>query len=106
MGIPIVSRWIEPQRSFRVLWQSLIAWAGIALLTYCAYTLRINLLAISSLYLLAVVAMASFCGFWQASFASLLAVACLDYFFMPPLFRFNVTDQQDWVCLLYTSRCV
>ena len=99
MGIPIVSRWIEPQRSFRVLWQSLIAWAGIALLTYCAYTLRINLLAISSLYLLAVVAMASFCGFWQASFASLLAVACLDYFFMPPLFRFNVTDQQDWVAL-------
>jgi len=99
MGIPIVSRWIEPQRSFRVLWQSLIAWAGIALLAYCAYTLRINLLAISSLYLLAVVAMASFCGFWQASFASLLAVACLDYFFMPPLFRFNVTDQQDWVAL-------
>jgi two-component system sensor histidine kinase KdpD len=100
MGIPIVSRWIESRRSFRVLWQSLIAWAGIALLTYGAFVLQSNLITISSLYLLVVVAIASLCGLWQASFASLIAVACLDYFFMPPLFRFNITDHQDWVALL------
>ncbi|MGD0733491.1 MAG: ATP-binding protein [Terracidiphilus sp.] len=99
MGIPFLSKWIEPQRTYRVLWQSLIAWAGIALLTYCAFNLRINPLAVSSLYFLAVVAMASSCGFWQASLTSLVAVACLDYFFMPPLFHFNVLDQQDWVAL-------
>jgi two-component system sensor histidine kinase KdpD len=59
----------------------------------------VNLVAISSLYLLVVVAMASFGGFWQASLTSFLAVACLDYFFMPPVFRFNVTDTQDWIAL-------
>ena len=95
MGTPIVFRWIEPHRSFHVLLQNLIAWAVVALLTYSTFALRINPMAISSLYLMTVVAMASLCGFWQASLTSLLAVACLDYFFMPPLFRFNVTDQQD-----------
>src|SRR5271166_1501684 len=100
MDIPIVFGWVEPQRSLRVLWQNLLAWAGIALLTYCGFVLRVNLTTISSLFLLVVVAMASFCGFWQASLTSILAVACLDYFFMPPVLRLNITDQQDWMALL------
>jgi len=69
------------------------------LLAYGGFVLRVNLSTISSLYLLVVVAMASFCGFWQASLTSLMAVACLDFLFLPPLFHFNVTDSQDWVAL-------
>ena len=99
MGIPIVSKGSELHRTLRFLWQSLIAWAVIALLTYFGFDLQVNLATISSLYLLVVVATASFCGFWQASLASLVAVACLDFFFLPPFFRFNVTDPQDWVAL-------
>src|ERR1700684_1995512 len=99
MEIPMASKWIEPHRTFRFLWQSLIAWAAIALLTFCGFDLQVNLATISSLYLLVVVVTASFCGFWQASLASLVAVACLDFFFLPPFFRFNVTDPQDWVAL-------
>lgn len=95
MKIPAVSKWTDAHRAFRLLWQGFIAFAAIALLTYCGFYLQVNLATISSLYLLVVVAMASFCGFWQASFASLVAVACLDFF----LFRFNVTDPQDWVAL-------
>ena len=30
---------------------------------------------------------------------SLLASACLDYFFYPPLLVFSITDPQDWVAL-------
>jgi len=99
MDIPILSKWIDPHRALCFLWQTLIAWTVIALLTYGGYDLQVNLATISSLYLLVVLAMASFCGFWQASLASLLAVACLDLFFLPPFFRFNVTDPQDWVAL-------
>jgi len=69
------------------------------LLAYGGFVLRVNLSTISSLYLLVVVAMASFCGFWRASLTSLMAVACLDFLFLPPLFHFNVTDSQDWVAL-------
>jgi two-component system sensor histidine kinase KdpD len=95
----IVSRWINSSVWFRTLWQCLIAWICIALLTWCGFAWQINLVTVSSLYLLVVVAAASLWGFWQASLSSVLAVACLDYFLMPPLFRFNVTDPQDWAAL-------
>jgi len=84
---------------FRTLWQSSIAWICIALVTWCGFVWQVNLVTISSLYLLVVVAVAAFWGFWPASLTSLLAVACLDYFLMPPVFRFNVTDPQDWAAL-------
>jgi low affinity Fe/Cu permease len=43
------SRWIGRQQGFRILWQILIAWGGIALLAYSGFALRVNLPAISSL---------------------------------------------------------
>ena len=86
-------------RRLRTLAQCLTACAILALLTYFGFTLQINLLTIGLLYLLIVVAVASLCGFWQASLISLLAVACLDYFFLPPIFHFDVADPQDWVAL-------
>jgi two-component system sensor histidine kinase KdpD len=99
MEAQIVARWINPSVNLRTLWQSLVAWICIVLLTYFGFVWQVNLVTISSLYLLVVVAAASLWGFWPASMASLLAVACLDYFLMPPLFRFNVTDPQDWAAL-------
>jgi K+-sensing histidine kinase KdpD len=90
-----LTRWIGSRQRFLVLWQILVAWSGIALFAYCGFALRMNLLAISSLFLLVVVAVASFCGFWQASLTSLMAVVSLDYLFLPPLFHFNITDSQD-----------
>jgi two-component system sensor histidine kinase KdpD len=59
----------------------------------------VKIVTVSSLYLLIVVAVASLCGLWQASFTSILAVACLDYFFMPPIFHFDIQDPQDWAAL-------
>lgn len=99
MEIQSILRWIEPPRTLQVLWQSLIAWAGVALLAYAGLVLRVNPMTVSSVYLLIVVAMASFCGFWQASLTSLMAVACLDFLFLPPIFHFDFTDAQDWVAL-------
>jgi len=70
------------------------------LLTYCGFVLHINLLTISLLYLLIVVAVASLFGFWQASFASVLAVLLLDYYFEPPLFSFEVENPGIFVALV------
>jgi two-component system sensor histidine kinase KdpD len=55
--------------------------------------------AIGFLYLLYVVAIALFFGVWQASLASCLSAACLDYFFTIPIFRFAIADSQDWIAL-------
>jgi len=36
-------------------------------------------------------------GFPEAAVASVLAVACLDYFYMPPIFSLYERDPQDWI---------
>jgi two-component system, OmpR family, sensor histidine kinase KdpD len=99
MKIQSVSRWTAPRPGSRVLWQILIASAGIAALTWSGFSLRVNLTTISFLYLLLVFALAYFFGFWQASLTSLVAAACLDYFFTQPYFHFTITDPQNWVAL-------
>jgi two-component system sensor histidine kinase KdpD len=38
-------------------------------------------------------------GFWEASVTSLIAVNCLNYFFVPPVLTWRVSDPQNWVAL-------
>ncbi|MGA2170888.1 MAG: ATP-binding protein [Terracidiphilus sp.] len=83
-----------------MLAQCTVASAVLALLTIGGFELHINLLTISLLYLLIVVAVASLFGFWQASFASVIAVLLLDYFFEPPLFSFEVENPGIFVALV------
>lgn len=80
--------------------QCLTASAVLALLTYLGFVLKINLLTVSFLYLLIVVAVASRFGFWQASFASMQAVLLLDYYFEPPLFSLEVASSGIFVALV------
>jgi two-component system sensor histidine kinase KdpD len=91
--------WINPLPRMHGLAQCFATCAALAILTYVGLSLGLNTTAISFLYLLLVIAVALRWGFWQASLASLLAVACLDYFFMPPLFHFDVDNPQNWVVL-------
>jgi two-component system sensor histidine kinase KdpD len=88
-----------PQR-FRALAQCLAVGAVLALLTYGGFELQINLLSISLLYLLVVVAVSARLGFWQASITSLAAVLLLDYFFEPPLFSIEVENSGIFVALV------
>jgi two-component system, OmpR family, sensor histidine kinase KdpD len=83
----------------RLLGQYLASTASLALLTYIGFILKLNLATISLLYLLLVITAAFLFGFWQASFFSLLAIACLDYFFVSPVFHFAISDPQNWVAL-------
>jgi len=99
MAKQIVIIWSRLPRRLRTLAQCLTASVVLALLTYFGFVLQFNLLTIGLLYLLVVVAAASLFGFWQASLISLLAVACLDYFFTQPLFHFYMTDPQEMVAL-------
>jgi len=80
--------------------QCAAASAVLALLTYFGFIFQINLLTISLVYLMIVVAVASFFGFWQASFISVVAVLLLDYFFEPPIFSFDVENTGIFVALV------
>jgi two-component system sensor histidine kinase KdpD len=99
MEIQNAFRRLYPLRTIRVTAQCLFASLASALLTFGGFVTQVNLTTISFLYLLLVIAVALYCSFWQASLTSLLAVACLDFFFTPPIFHFYVTDPKEWVAL-------
>jgi two-component system sensor histidine kinase KdpD len=101
-GIMKISEILGQQDRFtrmQFVGQSLLgAWA-IALLTFTGYTLQFNAAPVGFLFLLVVVCEAILAGFWQASIVSVMACACLDYFFCPPLLHFSIANPQDWVAL-------
>lgn len=69
-------------------------------ITWVAYRFHFNLSSATSIHLFLVTAIALRWGFLEASVVSLLSVACLDYFFTQPLFKFYMTDSHDWVALV------
>jgi two-component system sensor histidine kinase KdpD len=83
----------------RVLRGCLAGVAAVALLTFCAFRLNLNLSTSGFLYFLIVVMVAVVWGFWEASVTSLIAVNCLNYFFVPPVLTWRVSDPQNWVAL-------
>jgi two-component system sensor histidine kinase KdpD len=74
--------------------------AAALLITWAAYRFHFNLSSATSIHLFLITAIALRWGFLEASIVSLLSVACLDYFFTQPLFRFYMTDTHDWVALV------
>jgi two-component system sensor histidine kinase KdpD len=89
-----------PLPGLLVVGQCLSACAILGTITYLGFVLRVDFATIGFIYLILVVATALFCGFWYASLVSLLAVACLDYFFVQPIFRFAISDPHNWVALI------
>jgi two-component system, OmpR family, sensor histidine kinase KdpD len=73
--------------------------AAVALVTLIAFRLNWNLSASGSLYFLVVVMVSVVWGFWEASVTSLIAACCLNFFFIPPIFTWTISDPQNWVAL-------
>ena len=63
------------------------------------YYLHFNLSTAGSVELLLVVLTALYFGFRQATIVSVIAVVCLDYLFIPPLFALSISEPQDWISL-------
>jgi two-component system sensor histidine kinase KdpD len=99
MSKSIIPRRIELLRIVRAAALYHAGFVAIAIVTSVGFLLQFNLMTISFLYLLIVIWVAFNYGFWQASFMSLLSVVCLDYFFLPPLFHFEIADPKDWMAL-------
>jgi two-component system, OmpR family, sensor histidine kinase KdpD len=85
-----------PQTAFALFAVSVL----VLLLNYCAFRLRLNLSAASSVSLLVIVLASLRFGFWPATGTSVVAVVCLDYFFTAPVLTFEIADPQNWIALL------
>jgi two-component system, OmpR family, sensor histidine kinase KdpD len=99
MASPTIFQQLYQWRALRVTGQCLLAFLVLVIMIYFGFSLPVTLTTISFIYLLLVIGMTLFCGFWQASLTSLLATACLDYFFTAPAFHFAVSDPKEWVAL-------
>jgi two-component system sensor histidine kinase KdpD len=71
----------------------------VAAITGLAYGLHAKAFIAGFLYLLLILPVAFRWGFLEATVASIMAIACLDYFFTQPLLHFYMSDPQDWVAL-------
>jgi len=87
-------------RTFRLIIGAGVGSAIALVSSYCAFRFHFNLSAAGFIDLLIVVLTALKFGFWEATGCSFFAVACLDYFFAPPIYSLRVADLKNWVALV------
>ncbi len=79
----------------------LLSLAGVILVTWAGYSLvPVNATTAGFAYLLLVLVIASFWGFFEAAAASIAATLTFNFFFLPPVGRFTIADPQNWVALV------
>ena len=71
--------------------------AAVPLLTAIVFVGQGKVLTAGLVDLVFVVLIANRWGFIQTVIASTMAAACLDYFYMPPIFSLYERDPQDWI---------
>ena len=84
----------------RAVYRGAVGGASVLLLTWLAFRLNVNECSAGFLYLLLVVMIALRLGFAAATVTSLLAVNCLNYFFVPPVLTFRIANPEDVVALV------
>ena len=79
----------------------LVVSAGaVALVTLALLQLReVNPTTVALSYLIAILLIATAWGIGESTLASIVAVFCFNYFFLPPVGTLTVADPQNWVAL-------
>jgi K+-sensing histidine kinase KdpD len=83
-------------RSAPKLILSLVA-VGVAVLLLFPFAARINPTTVALALLLVILFIATIFGSRQALGASILAVLCFNFFFLPPFYTFHISDTENWV---------
>jgi two-component system sensor histidine kinase KdpD len=65
-----------------------------------AVVLGVNPTTVALSYLLAILGIATGWGIVEATTASLAAVLCFNFFFLPPTGTFTIADPQNWIALI------
>src|ERR1035441_521240 len=72
--------------------------AGVGVCTWASFQMGQGFAFTGFIYLVFVVLTAMFGGFRSATLVSIVSAACLNYFFVPPIFSF-VNSPENWVAL-------
>jgi signal transduction histidine kinase len=84
-----------PVKGSRVILRSLLGAVAIASLTWICFRLGANDATATCLFLIVVVMVSLQGSFLSSAFVSIIAVACLDYFFTQPIFSFRISNSTD-----------
>jgi len=88
------------ERRWRFLLRAVPGIIVAGLVTLICYGLGLSLLVTGFCYLFVVVLQSLTGDFRSCAVVSVLCTACLDYFFIPPLFSFRVSDPSDTLALI------
>jgi two-component system, OmpR family, sensor histidine kinase KdpD len=74
----------------------------VGLVTFISYGLGLNFTVTGFLYLIIVVLQSLFGDFVSSAVVSIIADLCLNFFFIPPIFSFRVSDSSDiWALIAF-----
>jgi C4-dicarboxylate-specific signal transduction histidine kinase len=94
---------MEPNRNRR-FWRSavqcLVGSIGVALVTFVCFRLHVRAGIAALLYLIVVVLLSSSDAFVPSVIVSIIAVSCLDFFFIPPIFSLRLSNPLDFIALV------
>jgi C4-dicarboxylate-specific signal transduction histidine kinase len=94
---------MEPNRNYsfwRSAGQCLVGSIGVALVSFVCFRLHVRAGIAALLYLTVVVLLSGTDAFVPSVIVSIIAVLCLDYFFIPPLFSLELANPLDVVALV------
>lgn len=75
--------------------------AAISIITFVySRIIPVNATTVALTYLIAILSIAAFWGLAESVAASIAAVLCFNYFFLPPVGTFTIADPQNWIALL------
>ena len=98
-GFP--ARFVAVSAALRSTVRSAAAVAAVGLVTFVfVAVIPGNSTTVALSYFVVILSIASTWGIFESTLASFVAVACLNFFFLPPVRTFTIADPQNWVALL------
>jgi two-component system, OmpR family, sensor histidine kinase KdpD len=89
------------QKAIRLTGRVLAALGLVAAITFVLFRLvPVNATTAGFLYLVAILVIATAGGLIESIVASVGAMLCFNFFFLPPIGMFTIADPQNWVALL------
>jgi two-component system sensor histidine kinase KdpD len=70
-----------------------------ALTFLCSRVVPVNATTVALAFLLAALVIATWWSLVEAVIASIVAMLCFNYFFLPPIGAFTIADPQNWIAL-------
>jgi two-component system sensor histidine kinase KdpD len=84
----------------RLALRLLLALSLVAAITFVfIHLIQVNAASVGFFYLVAILMIATAWGLVESTVASVVAMLCLNYFFLPPIGTLTVADPQNWVAL-------